>query len=302
MSFCSCPATALRLRSVSRCAHRIRRPADQRSHGRRRRQSRRGAACGRASRLASASVDRMPEASPERSRAEADSAGRNSFACAPLPVLRRPDDHCRNLRRHAPRAPAITDPDQDRHLMTVAALPAAQRRFSSPPTARWSRKAMSSQPPQTLSQRRALRPPLASSPKARRLRSRPDQRAPPALHIGDPPPTPKIPTGCAQPDRAPSCPFLLTSLSNAGPAPSPAPAKGRRPKPFSIADVADTGIGRSNWADSRPAGVASGRTGIRAKAVIGVRIGFDTEVGLRDYRLGDWRKESPLIRSAGRQH
>ena len=80
---------------------------------------------------------------------------RNTFACAPLPVLRRPDDHCRNLRRRAPRALAITDPDQDRHLMTVAALPAAQRRFSSPPTARRSRKAMSSQGRRSSSKRRA---------------------------------------------------------------------------------------------------------------------------------------------------
>jgi hypothetical protein len=35
--------------------------------------------------------------------------------------------------------------------MTVAALPSAQRRFPSPPAARRSRKAMSSQRPQTLS-------------------------------------------------------------------------------------------------------------------------------------------------------
>jgi hypothetical protein len=37
--------------------------------------------------------------------------------------------------------------------MTVAALPASQRRFPSPPAARRCRKAMSSQRPQTLSAR-----------------------------------------------------------------------------------------------------------------------------------------------------
>jgi putative transposase len=40
--------------------------------------------------------------------------GRIGFACAPLSVLRRPDDHPRNLRRRAPRALAFTDPKQDR--------------------------------------------------------------------------------------------------------------------------------------------------------------------------------------------
>ena len=95
-----------------------------------------------------------PEASPERSR-RGRQRGRNSFACASMSVLRRPDDHRRNLRRRAPCALAIADPDQDRHLMTVAALPASQRRFASPPAARRSRKAMSSRPPQTLSRRRA---------------------------------------------------------------------------------------------------------------------------------------------------
>src|SRR5208337_3233503 len=87
-------------------------------------------------------IERPPIARRARGRARAlarraGQRGRNRFAGAPLPVLRRPDDHCRNLRRRAPRALAITDPDQDRHLMIVAALPAAQRRFSSPPTARW---------------------------------------------------------------------------------------------------------------------------------------------------------------------
>ena len=70
-----------------------------------------------------------PKASPERAR-RGRQRDRNTFACAPMPLLRRPDDHRRNLRRRAPCALAIADPDQDRHLMTVAALPASQRRFA----------------------------------------------------------------------------------------------------------------------------------------------------------------------------
>ena len=77
-----------------------------------------------------------PEASPERSRNEADSEAEDSFACASLPVLRRPDDHRRDLRRRAPRAIAIPEPDQDRQLMTVAPHPAVHRRSPPPPAAR----------------------------------------------------------------------------------------------------------------------------------------------------------------------
>ena len=35
-----------------------------------------------------------------------------------------------------------------------------------------------------------------------------------------------------------------------------------------IADVADHGLGRLNWADSAPTEIASGATAVRAKAVI----------------------------------
>src|SRR5271166_5696151 len=52
---------------------------------------------------------------------------------------------------------------------------------------------------------------------------------------------------------------------------SRAPAKGRPPKPFSIADVAARGAGRLNWAESGPTEVASGRTGVRAKAGVPLR-------------------------------
>jgi len=77
---------------------------------------------------------------------------RSTFVCAPMPVFRRPDDHRRDVRRPAPRALTVAESDQDRHLMViVAALPDSQRRFPSPPAASRSRKAISSQRPQTLS-------------------------------------------------------------------------------------------------------------------------------------------------------
>ena len=91
---------------------------------------------------------------------------RNIFPFAPVCLLRRQDDHRRNLRRHAPRTLTIADPDQDRHLMTAVTLPAAHRRFSSPPAARRSSKAMSSPPPQTLQPPRPHPPQASSSPKS----------------------------------------------------------------------------------------------------------------------------------------
>ena len=58
--------------------------------------------------------------------------GRSSFACASMSVLRRPDDHRRNVRRRAPCAFTSANPDQDRHLMIIAALPASNRLSPSP--------------------------------------------------------------------------------------------------------------------------------------------------------------------------
>ena len=77
-------------------------------------------------------------------------------------------------------------------------------------------------------------------------------------------------------------PFLPAVSSLRGfrtPAPGGSPnrrAKGRRPKPFSIpvgwrrriADVADLGLGRLNWADRGPTRIASGRTGVGVRAAI----------------------------------
>ena len=81
--------------------------------------------------------------------------GRKTFALASMSGLRRPDDHRRNIRRRAFFALAVAEPDQDRHLMTVAALPATQRLSVSPPATRRSGPPLSSHRPQTLSRRRA---------------------------------------------------------------------------------------------------------------------------------------------------
>ena len=75
--------------------------------------------------------------------------------CAPLPVLRRPDDHRRDVRRPAPCAIAIPEPDQDRHLMTVATHPASHRRSPPPPAARRNTSAMPARGRQSSFDRRA---------------------------------------------------------------------------------------------------------------------------------------------------
>jgi hypothetical protein len=91
--------------------------------------------------------------------------GRNSFAGASMSVLRRPHDHRRDIRRRAPRALAIVDPDQDRHLMIDAALlSASQCRSPSLPAARRNIRALSSTARQSFSQRRAHARPSQDPP------------------------------------------------------------------------------------------------------------------------------------------
>ena len=133
-----------------------------------------------------------PESSPNRGRRR----NRNTFARASMPLLRRPNDHHRNLRRRPPGPAAIPVPDHDRLLMTIAALSPSQRRFSSPPAARQSRKPISSQARQSFSKRSArarpahLRnpiPPPSSPPSAK---TRPPG---PATPPGAPAPTFKSP-------------------------------------------------------------------------------------------------------------
>ena len=58
---------------------------------------------------------------PARQRASRSrQRDRNTFVCAPMPVLRRPHDHRRDVRRSAPWALTAAEPDQDRHLMIIA--------------------------------------------------------------------------------------------------------------------------------------------------------------------------------------
>ena len=122
---------------------------------------------------------------------------RRSFGCAPMPVLRRPDDHRRDVRRRTPRALAIADPHQDRHLMIViAVLPASQPRSASLPAAPRSRRALSSQRRRTPSERRAHAKPSYARDRTRSSSSFPPiRRAASGLrrHMCDPSPTLKSP-------------------------------------------------------------------------------------------------------------
>ena len=90
------------------------------------------------------------------------SGGRSRRDVAPRLLRRRadarvaaPDDHRRDVRERAPCAVATAEPDQDRHLMTVAAHSASQRRFSSPPAARRSMTPLTSRRHRSSFDRRA---------------------------------------------------------------------------------------------------------------------------------------------------
>ena len=123
---------------------------------------------------------RPPSARPARGLARSGGRRRpgqrrqRPFASAPLPVLRRPDDHRRDLRRPAPCEITIPEPHPDRHLMITAALPASQPLFTPPPppAARRSRKTTPSQALQSFSRRRPL---------ARRSHSPPQKGSPSSL-------------------------------------------------------------------------------------------------------------------------
>ncbi len=114
-----------------------------------------------ASAVRALNIERAPFAGRARGLARAlarrgGERGRKSFACASMSMLRRPDDHRRNVRRRAPCAFFTAEPDQDRHLMiAIAVLPASQHRSASVPAARRTRRALSSQRPPTFSKRRA---------------------------------------------------------------------------------------------------------------------------------------------------
>ena len=164
---------------------------------------------------------------------------RKSRACAAMPLLRRPHDHHRNLRRRAPRAFANAEPDQDRHLMiAAAALPASLcrspslRRRAEPSGAVSPDRAPSSAPP------RRQRPLVPRSTSRVALAPTARTRAPPAALAPcatlQPPSNPHRPRP-AETAPLPARGFVLGRLSNAGPASKPRRrSKGRRPKPFTI--------------------------------------------------------------------
>ena len=158
-----------------------------------------------------------------------------------MPVLRRPDDRRRDLRRLALRAIATSEPDQDRHLMTVATHLASQRRSPQPPAARRNKSETSARGRQSsLDRRERLAPahrrhrkrppsplfrrehgdypaayaPLASGPRSSNPHSRARKTAPTS---------PRFPPWEAFERR----PQRLWHR----------PQKGRRPKPFTNPDI-----------------------------------------------------------------
>ena len=137
-----------------------------------------------------------PEASPAETDCDFEDPNTGDLRLGAAALLWRSDDHRQNLRRRAPRALAIADPDQDRHLMIIVTLPASLCLSPSPPLARRSRNAMSSRPPQTLSSRCAHT--HRSHPRPRKSASCSLLTITPAAlhprrHIGDPSATPKSP-------------------------------------------------------------------------------------------------------------
>ena len=141
-----------------------------------------------------------------------------------MPALWRPDDHHRNLRRRAPCAFTIAEPDQHRYLMiAVATLPALQRRPPSTPAARRSRKATSSQGRPAFSTRRAHARRSQDPPKKSSSSSFPPRtiRATDPRTLTSAPSRPQNPHRPHPTKRAPlpARGFLLGRLSNAGPGP-----------------------------------------------------------------------------------
>src|SRR5208283_5100341 len=163
-------------------------------------------------------------------------SGRRRFACAPLPVLRRPDDRRRDVRRPAPRTIAIPEPDQDRLLMTHATHPASHRRSPPPPAARRNTSAMSAGGRQS-SFDRCERLAPASKTAAVGASAENAERGPLPTPRSPAVRDPQIPIVALAKRPRPSRGFLLGRLSSAGPGRGPTVAKGRRPKPFTSAEV-----------------------------------------------------------------
>jgi hypothetical protein len=96
--------------------------------------------------------------------------------CGALSMLRRSDDHRRDVPKPAPYALPSAEPHQDRHLMIdVALLAAPQCRSPSPPAARRSTNSMPSQGHQSSSDRHPCAKPAHS-----RNRKRSPSPVPPA--------------------------------------------------------------------------------------------------------------------------
>ena len=160
-------------------------------------------------------------------------------------MLRRPDDHRRDVRRAAPFAFAIAEPDQDRQLMTVAPHPASHRRSPSPPAARRNTSATPARGRQSSCDRGQR-----LAPAHRRHRKRPAVAASDEDTERPRPPTPRspavrdpqIPIG-ALAKRSPYLPAVSSLGGFRAPAPGPVPpsqrAGARNPSPTETSTAAN---------------------------------------------------------------
>ena len=187
-----------------------------------------------------------PRSRPKRARRRRQ-RDRNTFACAPMPVLRRPDDHHRDVRRSAPRAtPRQSGSGSTPHDHRRASRLEPPIAFA--PPARRSRRPTSSRGRQSSPDRRARA--RAAHPRDRTRSSSsfpPPDSAPPAsaaTHASRP--QYEISIGRARPNGRPFLPgFLLGRLSNAGPGPRTTVPQGPASEPLHRS-------GSSRLPDDRP--------------------------------------------------
>ena len=159
-----------------------------------------------------------------------------------MSLLRRSDDRDRNLRRRAPRAIAIAEPNQDRHLMSDGAVlsPSQPRSPSTPANAGPSWRCSFAAPRPSPSAELTPRPYRAAANQARWPRPNSRNHTPPALAaIPALSPRPSNPHS----SRSPRQSLFLPAVSSQGGFRTPAPRPrarscwGRRPKPFTQAEV-----------------------------------------------------------------
>ncbi len=209
-----------------------------------------------------------PEASPERSRAEADSEAETASPARRCPCCGGRMIIVETFEGRAPCALPIADPDQDRHLMT-------DRRASrlATPLSLASSRAPEQERDVLTTSADPLQPPRPSPPHVSAPAKKPVVSLPTITPAAFQPPPPhrrsvrdpQIPIGRAH-QTAPFLPAVSSLRGFRTPAPrlSPdRPAKGRRPKPFSRAADGNCDRERRKLAGNQalPVGAVSARSG-----------------------------------------